>query len=320
MHSDMAPLLCQLADPQAAAPPVPDDQLAALCERAAAHRVGAVVLRKLRGRSGHPAIQALSDSVLPATALTLLLEHHARPIAHALHEQAAPAAIVKGGVFARRLYPRSEDRPWSDIDILAAPEARDAIAAHLHAMGYRLVGRERSRQRSLEEKWHHPDVPNLLIELHGNLVHYPALRRRVNFGFAELMKAGAQDPEAPLALFAIAVVHATLGHKLNELRLLVDALQAFRALDAADRAALPSRMAALSLRLEAGLVLRLIGALFDLPEAREAALRVDPSRQGRVAAAIIRPRDVLIANGPRLRASHLRRHAFRLLQTRHLGR
>lgn len=196
----------------------------------------------------------------------------------------------------------------------------DDIASLLCDLGYCYSGAEGTENRKREEKWGHPDQPNLLIELHGDLVHYPLLRRGIRFGWAELATAGDGNPEAPLALFATAVVHAALGHKFHELRLMVDALQAFRALDAAARAALPDRMAALSLRLEASLTLRLVADLFNLPDARELGNTLALPVQSRLAAGIVRPRDVLMADGRRLGPSHLRRHAFRWLQQAHLSR
>lgn len=320
MEPEADTLFCRLADPDAPVVEVPEHGLSALCARARAHRVEAIMLRKLRAHSDHPAVRALSDEVLTATAFTMLLEHHAAPIAREIRARALSAAIVKGGVFANRLYAHSEDRPWTDVDILAAPAARDDVASVLRDFGYRRAGAERSEARNREEKWDHPQTPELLIELHGDLVHYPSLRRGVRFGWAELTAAGRQDPQAPLALLATAVVHATLGHKLHELRLLIDVLQAFRALDAAERAMLPQRMAELSLRLEAALVLGLVAELFDVPEARAVAETIAGTGQTRLAALIIRPRDVLGADGPRLGSSHLRRHAFRWLQKLHLSR
>ncbi len=318
MEADM--LFCRLADPDVLAIDVPEHRVPELCSRASLHRVEAIVLRKLRAHADHPAVRALSEELVPTTALTMMLEHRAAPIGHEIRARALSAAMVKGGVFARKLYAHPEDRPWTDIDILAAPEARDEIASVLRDLGYRFAGAEGLRNRKREEKWGHPDAPEVLIELHGDMVHYPSLRRGVRFGHAELTADGQQDPEAPLALFATAVVHVTLGHKFHKLRLMVDALQAFRALDAADRGALPECMEQLSLRVEAALVLHLIAGLFDMPDARDIASKLDPTRQGRLAALIVRPRDVLEAKGPGLNASHLRRLAFRGMQQLHLSR
>lgn len=243
-----------------------------------------------------------------------------RPIEAAIRVRALPASIVKGGIFASRLFQNPADRPWTDIDILADPAARDDIAAMLRDLGYRYSGAEGPENRKREEKWGDPDQRNLLIELHGDLVHYPMLRRGVRFGWPELCAAGEGDPNAPLALFATAVVHAALGHKFHELRLMVDVLQAFRALGPEDRSALPQRMADLSLRLEAALTLRLVADLFDLADARDMADRLALPVQSRLAARLVRARDVLAADGPRLGASHRRRHAFRWLQQAHLSR
>lgn len=320
MNLNVRQRLCRLADPLAEMPPIPERQIPGICAGATAHRVESIILRKLHAHASHPAVQNLSGTVLQMTALTMMLEHRMQPIAAAIRERGLQAAIVKGGVFASRLYPCPEDRPWTDIDILAAPVARNEIAALLRDLGYCYSGAEGAKNHKREEKWGHPDQPNLLIELHGDMVHYPMLRRGIRFGWTELTLAGHGDPEAPLALFATAVAHGALGHKFHELRLMVDVLQAFRALDAADRAALPDRMAALSLRLEASLSLRLVADLFDQPEAGQLADMLALPVQSRLAAAIVRPQDVLLADGRRLGPSHLRRHAFRWLQQAHLSR
>lgn len=313
-------LLCRLADPLAATPPIPEQHISGICAGASAHRVESIILRKLHAHACHPAVQHLSGTVLQLTALTMMLEHRMQPIAAAIRGRGLQAAIIKGGVFACRLYPHPEDRPWTDIDILAAPGAREEIAALLRDLGYCYSGAEGAENHKREEKWGHPDQPNLLIELHGDLVHYPLLRRGIRFGWAELNLAGDGDPQTPLALFATAVVHAALGHKFHELRLMVDVLQAFRALNAADRARLPDRMAALSLRLEASLSLRLVAELFEQKDAGQLADTFALPIQSRLAAGIVRPRDVLMADGRRLGPSHLRRHAFRWLQQAHLSR
>jgi hypothetical protein len=318
--ADLDHLLTRLADPEAAPHDVPEHRLGDLCARATAHRVEAVVLRKLRDHAAHPEVRALSEGVMQVTALTMMLETRLRPIDAAIRAQGLPACIVKGGLFASRLFPHPTDRPWTDIDILADPAARDDIAEMLRDLGYRYSGAEGEANRNREEKWGDPEQPNLLIELHGDLVHYPMLRRGVRFGWAELLAAGEGDPRAPLALFATAVVHASLGHKFHELRLLVDVLQAFRALGPEDRAALPDRMSTLSLRLETALTLHLVAELFDQPDAHEMATALGLPVQSRLATLLVRPRDVLGADGRRLGASHLRRHAFRWLQQAHLSR
>jgi hypothetical protein len=123
-----------------------------------------------------------------------------------------------------------------------------------------------------EQKWIHPGIPSVLVEVHGNLVHYEALRRRVSFGYAEVMRCGAQS--LALARFFTCVFHATLGHKLHELRLLVDVLQTFRRLDGDDRAALPAMARELGIALETALCLRLVGELFANDTATHMSLRI----------------------------------------------
>src|SRR5690606_24845411 len=136
-------------------------------------------------------------------------------------------------------------------------------------------------------------------------VHYAALRRRVSFGYAELKRCEAASPA--LARFFTVVVHATLGHKLHQLRMLVDILQTFRRLSEADIAALPRLAGELGMTLEAGLCLTLIAALFEVPPAAELARHVDPAR--RPCRALVSPRTVLAF--PHSRRAVARHHLFR---------
>src|SRR5690606_27819354 len=85
-------------------------------------------------------------------------------------------------------------------------------------------------QRNMEFKWTLAQNRSVLFELHTDLVHYPRLRRRVSFGYEELLAAGQGDPEAPEALLCVAIVHASCGHKFHRLQMVVDVLQAARRL------------------------------------------------------------------------------------------
>jgi hypothetical protein len=228
------------------------------------------------------------------------------------------AALVKGPVFAARLYRLVSDRPYTDIDLLVAASAREAVSGALERAGFvRLQKAVFDRSSAYEEqKWSLPDIPEGLLEVHANLVHYPALRRKVSFGYRELVAAGDGDPEAPPSLFFTAVVHASLGHKFHQLRMLVDILQAWRNLGPEDRRSLAALARALGLETETSVCLTLVSDLFDEPGARDVAVSLAGTPAARAASMLVDAPTLLAA--PRSRLSWLRRHAFRVAQ--HLRR
>lgn len=297
-------LFCALADPERPGVEVPESALSALAERAVVHNVGPIVLRKL---DGGRAPDALREQVQALTVLTLRLELMLPQIRQAMADQGLSAIIVKGPVFAAELYPDPADRPFTDLDILAPPEEFDAIGAVLMAMGLHQHKRDRfdRSEANQEQKWISADDPNLLIEVHGDLVHYPGLRRRVRLDHGTLTEIG---PATPTAWFLTAVAHGALGHKFHTLRLVLDVLQGFRRLDADARADLLNRARAVRLELETLQSLYLIGTMFDEAE----ALALSRKARTLTRAAFISGEDVLSA--PTALRSKLKRHLFRQVQ------
>lgn len=301
--------LCRLADPERAAVPVEAQEVDPILELAGAHGVMAVVLRKLGECVPEPQRSALRAEVNERIGPML----HLRTIwaqVNGLVAGGLAAMVVKGPDLADAVYPARADRPFTDLDIVAEPAAYPALAELLAALGYRLhIKRAFDHTVSnQEQKWVHPDIPSVLVEVHGNLVHYAALRRRVSFGYAELQRCAAVSPQ--LMRFFTVVVHATLGHKLHQLKMLVDVLQTFRRLGATDIAALPAMSRELRLTLEAGLCLDLVAQLFDVPAAAELARRVDPTQ--RPYRRLITPHTALAF--PHSRLAVARHHLFRAFQ------
>jgi hypothetical protein len=157
-----------------------------------------------------------------------------------------------------------------------------------------------------------PEIPAVLVELHLNLVHYPALRRKVSYGYQQLAACGHGDPEAPLGLFFTSVVHAALGHKFHQLRMLVDVLQAWRKLGQEERRSLSKVARALGAEMETALCLKLVSDLFGLPDACDAAASLVATPAARAALLLVDAPTLLAA--PHSRVSWIRRHAFRLAQ------
>lgn len=320
------PVFLQLSDPETAAPPtLPPDVLPRLLLVADRHGLLPIVLRKLTGNPAWKATLDHSDAWIAlrakhevATGLTMLLEHYHLAIRTHLQSRALRAVVVKGPAFAGVLYQEIGDRPFSDIDILAHPDDADSVASILAAMGFERFRKkfwDRS-DRYQEQKWLHASNPNLMIELHSNLVHYPSLRRGISFGYDDYRNACLSGLECPLALFMTSVVHGSLGHKFHKLQLLVDVLQAFRHLSDEHLSQLPAVADKLSLRLETSLCLRLVANVFGVKNAGDMADLLALPIQSPIAAALVTPQSLLVTHG----TSRLRRHAFRWLQSLHLGR
>ncbi len=316
-----------LVDPGRGIPEISDDDaLARLLKAADVHGLTAIVLRKLsendgwkrRLPEGSRKLDQARETAVLSMGLTMMLEHYYLAISEKLAKARLRAVVVKGPVFARNLYSHVNDRPFTDIDLLAHPDDMAEVGQILAELGFTRFSKgmwDRSDTYQ-EQKWLLGGNANIMIELHGNLVHYPSLRRRVSFGYADFKKASQKEVDCPVALFMTAVVHASLGHKFHKLQLLVDILQAFRRLSEAEVAVLVTVAAQLSLRLEVALCLNLIADTFGDPRAKHVAQRVALPAQSALASSLVSPQMLLETQGQ----SRLRRHAFRWLQSLHLSR
>ncbi len=298
---------------------------------AAKHGVLPIFLRKL---NNHPdrnhLIGLLPDTLrkeldkdgVISLGLTMMLEHHYRAIQEKIGNKKLRAVVVKGPVFAARLYQHANDRPFTDIDLLAHPDDIEPIGQVLTGLGFNRFKKGFWDRSDIyqEQKWLLSGNSNVMIELHGNLVHYPSLRRGVSFGYADYQVASQSDGESVLPLFMTAVVHASLGHKFHKLQLLVDILQAYRNLSSEQRDQLPAAAKVLSMRLETALCLELIADLYAEGDARMLAEAVAFRTQSRIATRLVSPLTVLDIHGESATRSRIRRHAFRWLQSMHLGR
>ena len=260
----------------------------------------------------------MRDAAVLSMGLTMMLEHYYQAISEKVEKAGLRAVVVKGPVFARNLYAHVNDRPFTDIDLLAHSDDIEAVAQILSELGFTRFKKEvwdRSDDYQ-EQKWLLDGNANVMIELHGNLVHYPSLRRGVSFGYEDFKKASQKDGDCPLALFMTAVVHASLGHKFHKLQLLVDILQAFRCLSDDEIAMLPAVAAQLSLRLEVALCLNLVADTFEEPRAKATAKQMALFVQSSLANSLVSPSMLLETQGQ----SRLRRHMFRWLQSLHFSR
>jgi hypothetical protein len=275
------------------------------------HGVDAILWRKFGGDHEGPAGEVMLHRLGQAMLLDLLR----RDIADAFAAGGVEASVVKGPVFAERLYPVGGDRLFTDIDLMVEEGAMGGAIAAMGRLGYRREdGLQDGVRRSMEYKFMHPGHRHVLIELHGDMVHYPLLRRRARFGRRELLLAGAGDSAAPGALLATAIVHVTLGHKFERLMMLVDVLQAVRHLPPADFARFVDTLATMRLGLECTVCLGVTARLFEDDAAAELASRFRAGLKGRLGGVLVSPQTIVAAQGDAPRASWMRRKTFRLLQ------
>ncbi|UCI07703.1 nucleotidyltransferase family protein [Mesorhizobium sp. B1-1-8] len=320
-------LLLNFADPEAPAAWGQDrsaNTLMALLANAEFHGVLPIMLRKLRevGDARLPGdaalrqkLSELRDQATLATGQSMLLQYHGDRIMKALAAKGVPARIVKGPVFARKLYRNSADRPFTDIDILVDPASIGDANQVIAGCGFELASDEAESHELQEFKWLEKENSSLMIELHGNLVHDTGMRRRLSLGFRELRAIDGGETDTPAALLTIAIVHAAGGHKFHRLQLCVDVLQGVRALQAPGAEARLLEAARMTgIELELATVLNVTGRLFGAPRAIELADRIKPDLSIRLARWLITGNTLLRVNSRDKIRSRLRRDAFRWVQ------
>lgn len=318
-------VFCALADPEReplSSEEIGDTDILAMLRMARDHNVEPVVLRKLSGLDfddveGFDTYRrAASRDFMFLTAITRELENQADRIAGRLQDAGIAHAIVKGMAFARDLYPSTADRPFSDIDILVPASVLADCERILDDLDYIRFTRDifDKSEANQEQKWGYKGDTTLLVELHTNLVHVPALRRRISYGHEAFSMAGDSGQRPFAGHFATAVVHAAAGHKFHQLRLLVDVLQAARRLSDADLSHLRDVMKHLPIQPEVAMSLALIDALFastgEERKGAEIAKSLGLSRHWRPVDA----RAVLESMNEGYWRSKIIRHAFRYYQ------
>lgn len=328
--------LLALADPQArnlsALPRLQGASLPRLTLAAFAHGVLPVVRRNLRALAAQGDPGALVDGEAPARQIaeaiaamdrhlvvlsgqSLLLAHHARRVAATL--TGLPAAVIKGMTFGQRLYGQPADRSFTDVDILAAPEAVETISAHLRRLGFVRAAAKELHDEA-EQKWVLPESDLLLVEVQTDLVHSPKQRAVMRFGYTELLAAGAGDPNDATALLAVAAVHGAAGHQFNRLQPAVDVLLGVRgAAGPIDRARLAAVGRASGTTAALQTAFELVARAFREPEAQALADFLGPTRWRRLRRHLVTPGVVTRAQTPAAYWESWRRLLLRDLIGRH---
>lgn len=296
-------------------------QASELFSQAELHGVLASVLRGFEFPSNDSLFAAIRADVVArhytAVGFSLMLRLHAQAIMRMITAAGLRAVIVKGPVFARRIYPDPTLRRFTDIDILIAPEAIPQIEPILVDQGFVLADRGNHVTKS-EWKWLHRDNPALMIEVQSNLVHAAGLRAVLSLGYADLAPEGhADEAERPAALLAVAVVHGGSGHHYERLQHVVDVCQAARCLTSVEEERrLELLITRTGARLAAVAGLELAGRLFDEPRCFVLARALGPARYARFTRLLI-TRSVVTSTMSRTRPIHSwRRLAFRELLKR----
>lgn len=326
--------LAALSDPWARAP-APTGQIQAaefplFIEAALAHGVLPAVARNLQGLAvgGHGKVlfddastqhfiescsKELSQRLVILAGRNLLLARHAANITATFASEAVPAALVKGPVFARRLYPQPADRSFTDIDILIAPSSLPASFSILERLGFiRAAGNTDHGREHDEFKWILPGNDLILVEIQTDLIHSPNLGTGIRFNYGDLLAAGNGDSEDATALLLVAAVHGAAGHQFERLQLAVDVLQAARGVAGPiDRRRLVQVAHATGSTVAVQAALDLVHGIFDEPLARELADTLSSASWRRLRRGLVSRRVVLRAQAYGAGRDSWRRRALR---------
>ena len=223
-------------DPGRVAPPAVLPRalgLQALLEQADRHGVLPAVLRNLQSLgAGAADLAPARRRLLERTALTLKLRGQLAELRKALAAAGVVPIVLKGPVFAERLYGEPALRPFTDLDLLIDRATWPAAERAMAQLGYRSrheAGRKHADAYGEETFRLAADATAGAVELHWNLVNSPALRAGLSVTYDDL-GGGGDDGKglSPEALLVIAAVHGAASHQFDRLGLLWDVALAVR--------------------------------------------------------------------------------------------
>jgi hypothetical protein len=264
------------------------------------------------------AIRSAESLLLHQTGSQLLLVHHAEQILASVKGAGAEATIVKGPVFARRLYPTPALRMFTDVDVLIAPSDRDVVKGLMHGLGFVLAEEAyRGQEDYFEDKYVLAKNPHVLIEIHSNLVHNPRMRRSASVGLSDVTRAGNGDCEEATALLFVAAAHGAVSHQFDRLQHVLDiALAASGAAGPVDADRLRSVSEACGVLTPVYAALTLAARMFPHPALPLLASQLQPRISTRIAGRLVTPEVVLGARSEGRSRSSWRRKALRQLIVR----
>jgi hypothetical protein len=264
-------------------------------------------------QSAQRAIAAARTRQVHQIGFELLLKHHGERVVRALHLAGIEAAMVKGPIFARRLYAEPAMRSFTDIDILIRLHTRSAASEVIRDLGLSLHAHDyRAGKDYCEDLWLLVDDPRVGIEIHTNLVHNPKLRRATSVTLSDVIDAGNGDTEDATAILFIAAAHGGFSHQFDRLQHLVDVALAVKGVAGpieTERLYRVARASGVLAAVHAALVIA--GRAFGDPRSHAIAEALHPSPLNRLASSLITPRTVLAARSSRRNGSSWRRKALR---------
>lgn len=237
LNRQAAEALRLLADPElddgVPLPNLDDGQAAILVRAAAVHGIISTAYRHLKSGPDAGALTAAlaraEPLVLSAITGSMRLRRWAEHVTRAFDAAGLRHALIKGPVFAERLYAHPSDRIYTDIDIVLRDDALLGAAAALTELGFKSNDiPNRDAAAHCEFKWTLHSDTAVTVELLTNLIHSPRVRRSVFVDLDAISEAGGGDPKDATSLLYVAGVHAASGHQFDRLSLLVDVLQAVR--------------------------------------------------------------------------------------------
>jgi hypothetical protein len=182
------------------------------------------------------ALEAAGSMMRQRIAITGILKSHSEGVRQAMARDRLPAIIIKGCDFADRLYAHPSLRPYRDIDLLVPPAAAGRAEQVLRQLGYRPADESGGKYAGEygESAWRLAAPPQIVVELHWNLVNSPSQRRVVSVGYDDLQLESLhrngltyQQP-TPASILLLSAIHAGIGHRFDRLQLLCDIGQVCR--------------------------------------------------------------------------------------------
>lgn len=313
-------------DARGVAPP-PTGTLPDLLRAAELHGVLPFVLKRIRRLESEPgdmrslddlsrkAVESARTLQVSQAGMELLLKHHGQRVLAAFKQAGIDAAIVKGPIFAAKLYAEPAYRNFTDIDILIPLADRDGSHAVMNALDFEAYDREyRAGRDYFEDVWLLKTDRRVSIEVHSDLVHNPKLRAKSTLRFDSLLSAGAGDPNDATALLFVAATHGATSHQFDRIQHLLDvALAASGAAGAVDWPRLREVCNNTGTRRAVFAALNVASGMFASRSLAQKADELKPSFGDRLGARIITPESVLDARSNRRSASSWRRKIFRQL-------